>query len=88
MPRVFIPAALRHLAGDAQQVQVEGANVRQVIQALDRRFPGIAEHLLDDDGRLATGLTVCIDGSVSSRGLHTAVGPQSEVHFLPAISGG
>jgi hypothetical protein len=37
--------------------------------------------------RIAPGLAVSIDGSMTSR-LLAAVQPHSEIHFLPAIGGG
>jgi molybdopterin synthase sulfur carrier subunit len=87
MPRVFIPPLLRPMAGGAESVVVPGKNVRQVIDALDERFPGIGPHLRDAES-LRPGLTVVIDSDVSPRGLLQKVDADSEVHFLPAIGGG
>jgi molybdopterin synthase sulfur carrier subunit len=87
MPRVFIPPLLRTMARGAESVVVPGKNVREVIDALDARFPGIGQHLRDADG-LSPGLTVVIDADVSPRGLLQKVDADSEVHFLPAIGGG
>ena len=87
MPRVFIPPLLRPLTGDVEEVVVDAKNVRQVIDALESRFPGIKSRLCDEDG-LMPGLSVAVDGNVSSLGLLQQVGEKSEVHFLPAIGGG
>ncbi|MBT4865660.1 MAG: molybdopterin synthase sulfur carrier subunit [Planctomycetaceae bacterium] len=87
MPRVFIPPLLRPLTGDVEEVTVDAKNVRQVIAALESRFPGIESRLCDEDG-LQPGLTVAVDGNISSLGLLQQVGEESEVHFLPAIGGG
>lgn len=87
MPRVFIPPLLRKLAGGAESVVVPGNNVREVIESLEKRFPGIGEHLREGDG-LRAGLNVVVDADVSPRGLLQKVGPESEIHFLPAIGGG
>ena len=87
MPRVFIPAALRELAGGQNFVELQGRTVRQLIAALDGRFPGIAARLTLND-QLAPGLMVSIDGAMASRGLYATLEPDSEVHFLPAIGGG
>lgn len=87
MPRVFIPPLLRPLADGRAEVDVQAGTVREIINELDRRFLGIGERLLDR-GELRSGLTVSIDGRVSSLGLLEKVGPDSEVHFLPAIGGG
>jgi molybdopterin synthase sulfur carrier subunit len=87
MPRVFIPPQMRDLTAGESEVTVDGATLRQVFAALDARFPGLGARLHDSE-RFASGLAVAIDGVVTSRGLLTRVGPQSEVHFLPAIGGG
>lgn len=87
MPLVFIPPQLRSLAGNAEQLPVDAATVRQVVHALEARFPGIRDRLCVGDG-LRPGLAVAVDGKVSSAGLLQKVSPDSEVHFLPAIGGG
>jgi sulfur-carrier protein len=86
MPRVFIPPTLRALVG-SEVVDVPGRSVREVIEALDAQFPGVRQRLRDDDG-LRSGIAVAVGGSVSSLGLLQRVGPDDEVHFLPAIGGG
>jgi len=85
--RVFIPPLLRPLTDDAKEVEIDGANVRQLIEGLELRFPGIRERLCQG-GDLRPGLTVAVDGHVSSVGLLGKVREESEVHFLPAIGGG
>jgi len=87
MPTVHIPSALRSISGGVEKFDIEGETLRDVIAALDRQIPGIAEHLTEGDG-LARGLAVSIDGQMSSRGLWARVNPDSDVHFLPAIGGG
>jgi molybdopterin synthase sulfur carrier subunit len=87
MARVFIPTQLRELSGGAGEVELAGATVRQIVSALEQRFPGMAARLMRDE-ELSPSLQVSVDGVMSTRGLMTAVGPGSEVHFLPAIGGG
>ncbi len=87
MPRVFIPPLLKPLTAGEETVEVNANNVRQVIEELENRFPGIREKLCEED-QLKPGLTVAVDGNVSSLGLLQKVSGDSEVHFLPAIGGG
>jgi molybdopterin synthase sulfur carrier subunit len=87
MPHVFIPAQLRQLTGGTVQTEVPGATVREVVAALDERFPGIQQRLCPG-GELSPSLQVSIDSTMSNQGLRAKVGPDSEVHFLPAIGGG
>lgn len=87
MARVFIPPSLREVSGGVEEISLEGANVRQIIRALDQAFPGMAERLVSGDS-LAAGIAIAIDGAFIPRSLLTPVSPESEVHFLPAIAGG
>ncbi|MEX1228728.1 MAG: MoaD/ThiS family protein [Planctomycetaceae bacterium] len=87
MPRVFIPALLKSLTGGREIIDLPGDNVRQLIDELERQFPGIREKLCTETG-MKPGLNVAVDGNISSRGLRQKVASHSEVHFLPAIGGG
>ncbi len=87
MPVVFIPTPMRDLTDGVTEVNVTGNTVGEVIDALEQRFPGIKSRLCRGD-KLAPGLQVSIDATMTLRGLRTAVAPASEVHFLPTIGGG
>ncbi len=87
MARVFIPAQWRDLTSGAKEAEVDGNVLRQIVAGLDARYPGVAARWCED-GAIAGGLAVSIDGAVTSRGLSAPVGPQSEIHILPAIGGG
>ena len=78
---------LRDLTGGKSTVEASGANVRELIDDLDRRWPGIRARLVEG-GRLRSNLSVAVDGEISPLGLREAVGSASEVHFVAAIKGG
>lgn len=92
MPKVFVPALLRDLSGGAEEIDVEGGTVREVIDSLDWRFPGVRARLCvsNENGALGLrpGLTVAVNGAVNSMGLRAKTSADSEVHFLPGIAGG
>jgi molybdopterin converting factor small subunit len=87
LPEVHIPAMLRDLTGGHATVEAEGSTVREIIDDLERQWPGIRERLVED-GRLRANLSVAVDGEVSPLGLRESVGPVSEIHFVAAIKGG
>ena len=87
MPIVFIPTMLLPLSGGVKQVNIDAANLRQVIDALDLLYPGMKSRLLEE-GQIRPNLAVAIDGEVARLGLLEKVGEESEVHFVPAIGGG
>ena len=78
---------LRPLAGDHDALDVGGATVREVVESLVERYPGLRGRLLAD-GPLPGNISVAMDGEVSTLGLLDQLEPDSEVHFVPAISGG
>lgn len=89
MPEVWIPTTMQSLTGGQHRVRVEGRTVRQVINNLDKDFPGVKEILYDEEeDDLQTGIAVIVDGEASQIGLLERVQEDSEVHFLPAIGGG
>jgi molybdopterin synthase sulfur carrier subunit len=61
--------------------------VAEVIEQLEQRFPGIKARLCDGE-ELRSSLAVVIDTEVSRLGLRQPVGADTEVHFVPAVSGG
>lgn len=87
MATVFVPALWRDLTGGADRVEVAGATVRQIVNALEERYPGLRARLVEDD-RLSPRVQVAVDGHVSRLGMLERVDAGSEVHFIPAISGG
>ncbi len=88
MATVWIPSLLQPLTGGQEKVQVDGANLRQVIDALDSRYPGLKERLLFDVDRLRPEIAAAIDGDTEHLGLLEPVRPETEIHFVPAIAGG
>jgi sulfur-carrier protein len=87
MPLIFIPAQMRNLTGGLSQIELSGATVRELVEALEHNFPGTKARLCQNE-ELMPGLQVTIDNQLTQRGLRAKVSPTSEVHFLPAIGGG
>ncbi len=87
MTAVFIPTMLQPLSGGVKQVDIEARNVRQLIDELERLYPGMKERLVED-GRLRPNVSVAVDGEVARMGLLEKVAEATEVHFVPAIGGG
>ena len=87
MAVVMIPALLRDLTGGVASVQVAGGSVREVIEQLEGRFPGVQARLCED-GQLRPTISVIVDGATSPQRLRQKLQENSEVHFLPAVSGG
>ena len=87
MATVFIPSLLRKFTGGTDQVSVLGRNVGELVNNLEKQFPGFRNQVLDS-GDLKASLAVSIDGEIGTLGLLDEVKETSEVHFLPALGGG
>jgi molybdopterin converting factor small subunit len=87
MPTVWIPPLLRSLAGGLETVNVAGATIGQIIDGLDQQFPGIKGKLVES-GQLKPGIAMAIDATAGRFPLSQPIPPDSEVHFLPSLSGG
>jgi molybdopterin converting factor small subunit len=87
MATVWIPALLRNLTGQRESVTASGATLGDVIESLEAQFPGIKTRLVQGDA-VRPGIAVVIDTQVSREGLTATVAEDSEVHFIPSVSGG
>jgi molybdopterin synthase sulfur carrier subunit len=87
---VSIPTPLRPLTENLDIVEVEGATVSELLAALDRRYPGIGERLLDVQGNLRRFVNVYVNGEDVRflQDKETPVKPGDEVSIVPAIAGG
>lgn len=87
MPKVWIPPLLRSLSDNRVELDIAGETLREVIDNLDAECPGIKDRVMEGR-RMKPGIAVAVDGVVMSKKLGTPLKPESEVHFVPAISGG
>ncbi|MBT3941164.1 MAG: molybdopterin synthase sulfur carrier subunit [Chloroflexi bacterium] len=88
MARVFIPQPMRKLTNGQLEAQIPGKNLREVVENLEKEFPGATEYILKD-GALKPGIAAIVGEQATRQGLlHKIDDPETEVHFLPAIAGG
>ena len=87
MAKVWIPSLMRDLTAGQTVVTVKGSTVRQIIDNLEAAYPGTRKRLLSGD-ELRPNISVAVDGDVTRLGVRERVKANSEVHFLPAVSGG
>jgi molybdopterin converting factor small subunit len=84
---VILPRSLVALfPGTDRRVEVDGSDVGGVIDALERRVPGIRDRLCDAGPTIREHINVFVDGERAT--LVTPVAPGSTIHVIPAVSGG
>ena len=86
MPVVRLRAPLSELAGGKRELELEGATVGEVLQALERAHPDVKGWILDERGAIREHINVFVNKEYGRE--DTSVGAQDRLHVLPAISGG
>ncbi len=88
--QVSIPTPLRNLTGNRDTVEATGTTVKELLQDLERQFPGIGERLLDPQGNVRRFINIYINGE-DIRFLQdqaTPIKPTDEISIVPAVAGG
>lgn len=78
---VLISSLSRDYTDGAKEFEIEAQTLYDVIRVLDRRYPGLGEHLEEQT-------SVAIDGEIYEVGYHHRVRPGCEIYFIPKIEGG
>jgi sulfur-carrier protein len=89
MKTVRIPPMLRTETGGQREVRAAGGTVRELLDDLMGRFPGLRPQLVEDD-EIASYVNVYVEGEDVRmlEGLETEVHDGSTVILLPAMAGG
>ncbi|MEY3275635.1 MAG: hypothetical protein RL153_901 [Verrucomicrobiota bacterium] len=87
---VRVPTPLRKLTGDEEIVLVQAGTIATAIAELERRYPGMAERLVDDKGDVRRFVNVYVnEEDIRFRdNNNTPVQDGDEVSIIPAIAGG
>ena len=90
MPQFRIPGPLRRLSEGQITVPVEATDLASAIEALDARYPGFRDRLLDEKGELRQFVNVYLnDEDVRlGSGLKAKVTEKDEISIVPAVAGG
>ena len=88
--KVVIPAPLRKHTGGAEMVEVDSGTVKEVLDRLESKFPGIRNSVCDESGGLRRFINIYVDGEDVRflENLKTPAKDGSEIAIVPAISGG
>ena len=90
MPSVKFTSHLQRYFPDLRETTVEGQTVADVVAALDGRYPGLADYILDDQGALRRHVNIFIDENVITdrTTLQDSVSDLNRVYIFQALSGG
>lgn len=90
MAHVTFTPHLTRFFPDLAECDIEAATVREVVEALDRRFPGFASYVVDEAWRLRRHVNIFVgDEPISDReALGDRLEPGTPVFIVQALSGG
>ena len=90
MASVRIPTPLRKLTNDLEVVSAAGANVGELLDNLDKAFPGLRERICDEQGNVRRFVNIFVNDEdirfLEERA--TPVKDTDEISIVPAIAGG
>jgi sulfur-carrier protein len=87
MIRVLIPSQLHAYSGGASRVEAEGRVISEVLDDLDRRFPGLKFRVIDEQDRVRPHMRLFV-GQHAARDIFAPIGDGEELMIFGALSGG
>ncbi len=81
MARIVLASVLAPYTDGVLELELDVANVRQLFQALEERYPELHDHL-------EAGIAVAIDNEIYQDALLQPIGRDSEVILIAKIAGG
>ncbi|MCW5966369.1 MAG: MoaD/ThiS family protein [Bryobacterales bacterium] len=90
MTTVSIPTPLRQFTNGEDTVALEGSSVGEVLDALTAQFPGLQQHLFNDEGKLRSFVNVYLNDE-DIRYMQKTASPVKDgdtITIIPSIAGG
>ena len=87
---VRVPAPLQKLTQNQAEVKANGANIKTLIDDLERNFPGLKARICDETGKVRKFINIYVNEE-DIRFLQldeTPLKDGDEVSIIPAIAGG
>ena len=90
MSSVFIPSPLRRYTAGQSKVQVSGSTITELIENLERQYPGVKSRLCDESGQIKRYVNVFVNDEEirALQGASTRLADKDEISIVPAMAGG
>jgi molybdopterin synthase sulfur carrier subunit len=88
--QVNIPTPLRRITNGKNQLEADASNVGELLDVLDRDYPGIRERLIDEEGEIRYFVNIYLNGEDVRflQGTDTSTSSGDEISIVPAVAGG
>jgi molybdopterin synthase sulfur carrier subunit len=84
---IFIPSPLRSYTQNKSKVEATGGTVSELLENLDRKFPGIRFRMVDEQDQIRTHIKIFVNREQVSA-LSVPLQTKDEVLIICALSGG
>ncbi|MCB9275153.1 MAG: MoaD/ThiS family protein [Lewinellaceae bacterium] len=90
MATVSFTSALNRFFPGLKPEQVDAPTVREALEQVERRYPGIKDYLVDEQGCLRKHVNIFVEGELISdrKKLTDPIGAHADVLVFQALSGG
>jgi molybdopterin converting factor small subunit len=90
MPHVRFTSHLRKFFPGLDAISVEADTVADLVAVLNRRYPGLADYLIDEQGGLRKHVNIFVGDTLvrDRRALRDTLDADDEVYVMQALSGG
>ena len=84
---VRIPTPLRRMTNGKDKVEVESANLGDLVEKLNGEYPGFKDRLVDEEGELRYFVNIYLNGEDVRfmDGLNTSTSSGDEISIVPAV---
>lgn len=88
--KIRIPTPLRKLTNGQDEVSAEGKTVKEIIDDMERHYPGLKERICEGDGKLRRFVNIYVnDEDIRFKdNIDTRLKAGDEISIIPAIAGG
>ena len=87
---VRVPTPLRRLTNGQDKIDVTAFTVSELIDQMERDYPGFKERLVDETGDIRYFVNLYLNGEDVRflQGIETSTKPGDEISIVPAVAGG
>ena len=88
--KVRVPTPLQKITQNKPEVETTGKTIRELIDSLEKNYPGLKERICDQNGKLRRFVNVYVNDEDIRflKNEETPVKDGDEVSIIPAIAGG
>jgi MoaD family protein len=88
--KVLVPTALQNFTNNQAALESNGGNIAELLESLEKSFPGIKSRLCDEEGKPRRFLNLYVNSEDIRflEGTATTLKDGDEVSIVPAVAGG